>query len=153
MHIYDNMKCKTETDLVNAFVTSFMNSLPRNRYYKALCEIETTWGIADTIIVSVRKKALTNRRRLLTTNSPTLTNLSALALVWLEDHPCTDIETMGTFLHTRNGTTRGVAELLCERGLIRLFKDGGIQRRSLKDILVIKDILVFEAKLTKWRID
>jgi|WetSurSiteA1Bulk_404760.scaffolds.fasta_scaffold55544_1 hypothetical protein len=60
----DKMNCITETDLVNTFAKSFTDFLPRNRHYRTLCEVETTWGVVDTLIVSSRRKALQQRRSL-----------------------------------------------------------------------------------------
>lgn len=146
------MRYDSETDLVNDFCRSFIQSLPKNRRYVVLNEVETTWGIVDVLIVAVRENAMLRRRKELSyTAIPPITNHAALSLVWLEKNPRADIDALSDFLRTCNGTALATAEQLEQRRLIHLYRNGAIQMRTLRDIFIVGEIFAFEAKLRKWQ--
>lgn len=137
------------TDFVNN-VTS-QNRIPGNDII-ILQEVDTNYGRPDIIVVEYDTAAFQRRKysSSFIVEGSCFTNECAYAMTYLSQREWTEFEYLQKFLNCRKNKLHSIIDTLATRGLIRIFKES-ICTRSFDENFILRRVLVFEAKLSKWR--
>lgn len=145
------MSWNSEAEFVQAFL-SFIGSFNHLSHYdyEVWTEVRTGFGRPDVVIVEYNSNVLEERRdcdqdSLL---SP-LSTRTAFALSYLSTCRWVRKENLGRFLNGTPSQLLSVVQELQKRGLIDM-KDHLIKLKPKSEILAVKRVRVFEAKLTHW---
>lgn len=143
------MSWTRELDFVEAFVLTVVPQLHRRTHrYQAFREKRTGYGRPDVIIVEYEPKILV-ARPIVHSHRP-LTNLSAYAMSYMSSRSWVTTETVRRFLNCTNSELETVIGELTSRNM--LLKRGHlIKSRPKSEILAIRRIWVYEAKLFQWK--
>ncbi|MFA5375530.1 MAG: hypothetical protein WC455_07235 [Dehalococcoidia bacterium] len=144
-------KHDSEQLLVDDFTKVYGKTLQRGEGVLILNEIKTAWGIVDILAIHYNKAKLLKRCESINKMPPVFSNLSAYAMVYLSENPVCTVQDLGNYLKTNNGPLSQVLETLRSRGLINIYKNGNVRICTKDKTFVIKDILAFEAKISKWK--
>ncbi|MDN4080088.1 hypothetical protein QYF52_19265 [Paenibacillus polymyxa] len=141
----------SEAEFVQAFLSS-LGSFSRLSHfdYEIWTEVRTGFGRPDIIIVEYSSNVLKERRGLDHESLSTpLSTKAAFALSYLSTCRWVRKEGLGKFLNATPSQLLSVEHELQNRGLVEM-KDHLIKLKPKSEILAVKRIRVFEAKLTQW---
>ncbi|MCX6143337.1 MAG: hypothetical protein NTZ35_08965 [Ignavibacteriales bacterium] len=146
------MKYDTEYELVERFIGDLAQSNSTTDQWILLREMKSDWGVVDLLAIRFNGEMLAKRRNeILGPMIVPFSSLAAYAMVFLIDHRTMTISDLGSFLKAKNGRLRQVLDQLIERNLVIRHKTDSIRARAISTTFMIKDILAFEAKLSKWQ--
>lgn len=140
----------TETEFVQAFTSSIMRDLKGNSLSIHIWrELATGYGRPDVVAVDYEPRVFQDRPIYGTTfmRRPSLSKEAAFIVSYLVRRRWVRIETLANCLYR---SVRRYIEELSSRELI-VVEDDRVRLRPIRDILAIKRIRLFEAKLHQWR--
>lgn len=138
------------------FVDKFINPLhivsKKNRYsLNVLREVRTGYGRPDITVIEYNSKIIYERKKTLTADSlEPLSNKAAYTMSYLSSCRWVSLQRIERFLQCNNTDLIKVVEELKNRRLI-VSKEHLIKARPLKEILAIKRVRAYEAKLKQWK--
>ncbi|ETT60123.1 hypothetical protein MHI43_01465 [Paenibacillus sp. FSL H8-0457] len=145
------MSWNSEAEFVQSFLSStgFLNR--SSKYdYEVWTEVRTGFGRPDVLIVEYKSSVLKERRECDQESlSIPLSTKTAFALSYLSTCRWVRKESLGRFLNITPSQLISVVQELQKRGLVEV-KDHLIKLKPKSEILAVKRVRVFEAKLTHW---
>lgn|GEM_PF-2519923 len=144
------MSWVTEASFIEDFVAMYNYKIQKKKNIMIWREVRTGYGRPDIALIEYHPEILLNRIYASKAIHSQLSNLAACAMCHLNARSWTDVIKLGAMLNCRENTLRTVIKELCSRQLIEA-KENLIKARPKKEILAIKKITVFEAKLFQWK--
>lgn len=143
------MYWNTEAEFVEAFLSSVHLLLnPKTSFVQVWREIRTGYGRPDIAIVEYDPEVY-NYRQFEEGIMP-LSTKAAYAINYLITRRWVKMQTLSDFLNCRNSEFKSTLEELVQRELI-IIKEHLVKARPKSEILAVKRLVVFEAKLHQWR--
>lgn len=145
------MSWNSEAEFVQSFLSSTGFISRSNKYdYEVWTEVRTGFGRPDIVVVEYNSSVLEERREFDQESlSLPLSTRTAFALSYLSTCRWVRKESLGKFLTVTSSQLISVVQELQMRGLIEI-KDHLIKLKPKSEILAVKRVRVFEAKLTHW---
>ncbi len=143
----------SEAEMVTAFVNSVksQNRNPDNNVI-VLQEADTNYGRPDVMVIEY-DTAVFQRRNISASSIIEKSSFSsecAYAMSYLSQREWTGFEYLQQFLNCRKNKLHSIIDNLAMRDLIRICKES-VCSRSLDENFALRRVLVFEAKISKWR--
>ena len=147
------MSWTSEAEMVTAFVNNVrsQNRNPRNNVI-VLQEARTNYGRPDVMVIEYDTLAFQRRN---ISSSAIIERYSfssecAYAMSYLSQREWTEFEYLRKFLNCGKNKLHWIIDNLAMRDLISTFRES-VCARSLDENFILRRVLVFEAKLSKWR--
>lgn len=142
----------SESDMVTAFVNSVKSQEPHHgKGVIVFQEADTYYGRPDVMLIEYDTGIFHRRNISLTTVGKSFFSPEcAYAMSYLSQREWTDFECLQNFLSCRKSKLHSIIDTLKMRDLIYTFKDT-VCARSIDEKFILRRVLVFEAKLSKWR--
>ncbi|HDR3493165.1 hypothetical protein [Bacillus cereus] len=140
------MDWNTEEELVQQFIDSAHHLVKGP--IQILREVRTGYGIPDIVIVEYNPNVLKKRKQL---TNKVLSDISLYVMAYLADRRWVSKETVGRAFNLTITKVMGVLRELLERNLI-VMEENLVKARPRSEILAVKRLLVFEAKLNQWKV-
>lgn len=138
------MYIETERDLVN----SFINNLPSNNGQLILREVPTSYGRPDILIIRFDTEVIKNLRS--RSNNSKFSKEMSHTMTYLYHRRWVKKSTLQKFLDCTKIMLSNVIEGLLSLGLIDV-DDKYIKSKPAPEILAIKRVWAYEAKLYQWK--
>jgi hypothetical protein len=146
------MAWASESQMVQAFserMTSEKSEL--HKEFLILQESKTNYGRPDVMIVEYDTSAITARSsQSFSMHEAPFTSECAYAMAFLSEAKRANMDSLQRFLQCGNAKLHSIVNCLTIRNLINVYKEA-IRPRKREEIFYLNRILVFEAKLEKWR--
>jgi len=142
-------QCKTEKELVNYFLKTFLDKEENTRVFT---EVPTSWGIVDILSIRIKKSVFRKRQEEINKrNCKPITTIASYAIPYLKRYGNLTPQELADILKIRNGVLLETIQLLLDRGIVQQYKNGKLHLNPIKNILAISHVTAFEAKLSNWR--
>ena len=142
----------SEADMVTAFVNSVKSQNDKSENNVIVFrEADTSYGRPDVMVVEYDTTGFHRRNMSLSMISKSSFSPDcAYAMSYLSQREWTKFECLQKFLNCRKNNLHSVIDTLAMRNLIHIFKES-VCARSFDENFILRRVLVFEAKLSKWR--
>ncbi len=143
----------SEAEMVAAFVDS-VKSENRNSGSDVIVlqEADTNYGRPDVMVIEYDSTAF--QRRSFSCSSivekSSFSSECAYAMSYLSQREWTEFEYLRNFLNCRKNKLHSIIDNLAMRDLVSIFKES-VCARSVDENFILRKVLVFEAKIAKWR--
>lgn len=135
----------TEFELVDFFVES---SSKKNKVY--IRELPTNFGRPDIVELQINFNLLKERNKMIITQENQIQRIDTYVLAYLKGKSWVKRKTICKHLNLEYSILNTILKRLVKRNMIDI-KDDLIKLYSINDLLFIKSLTVFEAKLTNWK--
>lgn len=136
----------TEFELVDFFVNV---SKKKNKFY--IKELSTNFGRPDIVELSVNIEVFNERKRVQNTvDIPDIQRIDTYILAYLKGKSWVKKKTVAKFLNLEISTLNASIKRLVRRRMLDVESEL-VKMRSVKELLFITSLTVFEAKLTNWK--
>ncbi len=145
------MSWDSEADFVDHFIASahLISCASKSRCVQVWREVRTGYGRPDVVVIQYKRQALEKRPISDAVGSPLSTG-AAYAITYLTTRRWISREHLGTFLKCFGQRLDTVVQELISRRLI-VTEGHLIKARPRDEILAVRNIWVFEAKLDHWK--
>jgi hypothetical protein len=142
----------SEADMVTAFVNNVKSKHPHHgNGVIVFQEADTNYGRPDVMLIEYDRRVFHRRRNSLSaTGTVSFSPECAYAMAYLSQREWTEFECLQKFLSCRKNKLRSIIDTLATRDLVAICK-GSVCARSVGENFMLRRVLVFEAKLSKWR--
>jgi len=145
------MTWTSEKQMVDAFTQAWkLHQNNRDHDSLTLHETDTSYGRADMMVVEYDMSMIRQRNTLSGPQAAPFTQECAYAMAYLTQKKWATFEYLQEFLRCSKSKLVSIVNDLARRNLIQVHKES-VQARKLDDTFHLNRILVFEAKLSKWR--
>ncbi|MGQ5710188.1 hypothetical protein [Desulforudis sp. DRI-14] len=143
------MYWQSEDSLIETFIELFKPQSTSSFVLRR--EFVTNYGRPDVVVIEYDEKSLDRRRSEIGTKPDKFPKELAHGMTYLSGKPWVRPETLGQFLNVSKSHLKRIIGDLDARGLVQ-FRGPCVKARTRTELLVVRRIWVFEAKLKNWRV-
>lgn len=145
------MPWDTEADFVESFISSSkIISKFTKGHFEIWREVKTGYGRPDILFIEYRPEIIEARRANFYCKNEGISTKAAYAISYLFTRRWVTISNLAKFLNCNGSQIQSVIEQLQERNLL-VKRNHLVKARPRAEILAVKRVSVFEAKLSNWK--